>query len=310
MSFGRRSRFASRAGFTLVELLVVISIIGMLMALLFPAINAARESGRQNTCRNNIRNLGQGIALHENAQNSLPRISNPRQLNATTTIYLPLVHQLFPYMERMDLYRKYNDDGYDGAGAVKPFLENMQCPSNPKGDIGAVNNFVFNVGTPTANSANPSHDDDDNGIYGMTTQNGVTAAEKYAGMFFEVGQISTAELSDGDGATNTLMISENLAAGDWTTREERRIGFTWELESGLNNAGGNGINLKKSEVPNLGSPTGGLWAPTANHPMLVNVGFADGHVRTLNDAMSYLVYAQLCTPRGGEFNLPLLTEGY
>ena len=51
----------SRVAFTLVELLVVISIIGMLMGLLLPAVQAAREAARRNTCNNNLKQLGLGM---------------------------------------------------------------------------------------------------------------------------------------------------------------------------------------------------------------------------------------------------------
>jgi prepilin-type N-terminal cleavage/methylation domain-containing protein len=61
-----------RAGFTLVELLVVITIIGILMSLLLPAVNAAREAGRRTQCQNNLRNLGQGLLQHETAKGYLP----------------------------------------------------------------------------------------------------------------------------------------------------------------------------------------------------------------------------------------------
>ncbi len=77
-----------------------------------------------------------------------------------------------------------------------------------------MNAFVFNVGTVEGRTPNQS-----------VTQNGKTAAEKYAGMFFDVGQISSSELVDGDGTTNTLMISENLDAGPWTSLAENRIGL-------------------------------------------------------------------------------------
>ena len=59
-------------GFTLVELLVVISIIGMLMALLLPAVQAARESGRRTQCLNNMRNVSLAATLVVTAKGSFP----------------------------------------------------------------------------------------------------------------------------------------------------------------------------------------------------------------------------------------------
>ena len=66
----------TKHGFTLVELLVVITIIGILMGLLIPAVNAARETARRNQCGVNMKNLALAAVQHENTKGELPGYMN------------------------------------------------------------------------------------------------------------------------------------------------------------------------------------------------------------------------------------------
>src|SRR5436853_7197030 len=70
-----------RRGFTLVELLVVIAIIGVLVALLLPAVQVAREAARRTSCQNNLRQLGMALVNFHDVNNGFP----PGRVNASAT---------------------------------------------------------------------------------------------------------------------------------------------------------------------------------------------------------------------------------
>ncbi len=124
-----------RVGFTLVELLVVITIIGMLMALLLPAIQAAREAGRRNTCSNNIRNLGTALLTIEGTKRGFPGYANIVNHKRASWI-VPIL----PNLERTDLYQRWlNTAGQHGTlGLRHPFgqqslvVQLHQCAGLPQ----------------------------------------------------------------------------------------------------------------------------------------------------------------------------------
>jgi len=72
-----------KRGFTLVELLVVVAIIGILIAMLLPAVQAAREAARRSTCTNNLKQIGLGILNFESARKMLPSGAKARTSSTT-----------------------------------------------------------------------------------------------------------------------------------------------------------------------------------------------------------------------------------
>jgi prepilin-type N-terminal cleavage/methylation domain-containing protein len=98
-------RFRHRA-FTLVELLVVIAIIGILIALLMPAIQAARDSARRTACQNNLRQLGLSLHNYEAAQEHLP-FSKRVESDGAARSFVP---DLLPYLEQQNIVSAVNYD--------------------------------------------------------------------------------------------------------------------------------------------------------------------------------------------------------
>jgi prepilin-type N-terminal cleavage/methylation domain-containing protein len=97
----------NRRGFTLVELLVVVAIIGTLVGLLLPAVQAARESGRRSTCQNNLRQVGVGLANYEAANGQFPMGSDGTKWICNRRNASALV-RILPFIEQLDLFSKYD----------------------------------------------------------------------------------------------------------------------------------------------------------------------------------------------------------
>jgi prepilin-type N-terminal cleavage/methylation domain-containing protein/prepilin-type processing-associated H-X9-DG protein len=127
-----------RRAFTLIEVLVVISIIGMLVALLMPAVQAARESARKSQCQNNLKQMGLAVIEYEDKHKVLPTSDRPPGLKNAPRIS-GLV-KLLPYVgkearfEAYDFKKDWFDDTGTEGGNLALTSEPVpvyQCPSSP-----------------------------------------------------------------------------------------------------------------------------------------------------------------------------------
>ena len=120
-------------GFTLVELLTVVAIIGVLVGLLLPAVQAARESGRRAKCANNLRQIGIALHAYHEAYGTFPYGSN---YSAPSTGYPTWAVLILPQLDQDAVFNAY-DPGqapYSTANQVvaKTFMSVFVCPSDPQ----------------------------------------------------------------------------------------------------------------------------------------------------------------------------------
>ncbi|MBS0263034.1 MAG: DUF1559 domain-containing protein [Planctomycetes bacterium] len=123
---------AARGGFTLIELLVVIAIIAVLVSLLLPAVQQAREAARRTQCKNNLKQIGLAVHNFESTQGYIPTSLRPPTAN---TVRFSVLTALLPDLDQANIFNQYNQSVNWSAAANKPLSQTpipaFNCPSDP-----------------------------------------------------------------------------------------------------------------------------------------------------------------------------------
>lgn len=323
---------SKRTAFTLVELLVVITIIGMLMAILLPAVGAATESARAAQCKSRVKNIALAMVNYESRNQGFPGYIDGVETRDRTPMPFSWLIGVLPDLERQDIYDQVTDERLRPQFEA-PFLDFLICPSDPPLEKVALTSYVANAGL---------EEEDAPGCGVLHTALPIRSPSGQKKKL--IHQRTTVDkVSSGDGASNTIMVSENIQAGRWDGLSFLPPTFSEQVpaEKAANGQPPSNVmvwrNMRTSDFPayqiNSSAPGGGNWPPnkpedarsmarsgnlssaafarpSSEHRGGVQVAFVDGHVQFLKDSISYEVYALLMSPDGKKCQKDLVTHSH
>jgi prepilin-type N-terminal cleavage/methylation domain-containing protein/prepilin-type processing-associated H-X9-DG protein len=301
----RRLAVAQR-GFTLVELLVVIAIIGILVALLLPAVQAAREASRRSQCNNNLKQIGLALHNYHDTYKIFPSASylDKSILNVTGATNGPELNSqwgwsvmILPFIEQAPVFDQLGVtvNSFEVAANDPPRLRTLQtplpvfiCPSDPEGGLNRNRPFLMKAGGGLCNGMKLPRDTQ----FAKSNYMACNGDDDNDGIF-ESGNNLTIGMKDiTDGTSNTIMVGERASpkgfwAGVWVGQELTCTGLTnvWCLAGKTEYQMNTG---KHRDAPSSTTATDQpLLAFSSQHPGGANFTLADGSVRFISQTIQW-----------------------
>jgi prepilin-type N-terminal cleavage/methylation domain-containing protein len=297
----RLSHAVARSGFTLVELLVVIAIIGVLVALLLPAVQAAREAARRTQCSNNMKQIGLALHNHHDTHGRLPT-THFHDPGGGAPFRWGWIPRTLPFMEQGTVYDKLDFTVHAWQGDNFAYLSKKYpaflCPSDPfRDEIREEEGFA----APTW-SLSQSDYAECIGDYKNST--GVGATPDYGNHNYTTPQVRgmmgrwgwSARFADvTDGLSNTINIGECVGA----------MCITQNFASQSFGTTAHPINyMNRSLAQDLPTQANPRWDESIGfrsyHPAGANFLLGDGSVRFLSDSLDGVTYRALGSRANGE----------
>ncbi len=284
-------RAVSRQGFTLVELLVVIAIIGILVALLLPAVQSAREAARKTQCMNNLKQIALGMHMHQDTHQTLPpgkvESEGGRVLNSGFVLTLP-------YLELNAIYQNYDLSVGPSEGSNLELtslpLPLFTCPSMqlgrpvpyaPCGEVAAPSSYALSTGSGS------SREPHDGAIVGFGP---------------EYLTVSVDSISQADGTSHTFLVGElDYGLTNWIdncVEGQSKGGTTQWAIAYPGHAWGSTWGVFNSN--RLISSFAEWETFRSDHPGGAYFAFVDGSIRFVNDSVDAALLDAMATRDGSE----------
>lgn len=292
-----------KRGFTVVELLVVIAIIGVLVALLLPAVQMAREAARRAQCIENMKQCATAISSYASSKGHLP--ASRTRVSIGTGVTLNWVYPVLSELEQVPVHNQIRTGTLPPATTIKVLM----CPSQVRFESADYPlSYVVNGGRANHTAGTIINADwIENGVF---VDNGVAGTTNPAGGTLARHRIE--DIAKYDGTSNTLMLSENANVVEWLRApKEQYSQMLWFPAGYQKDPAYNPATFLGALNQNVRTLTTAVFdtdtqfgRPGSFHPGGFNVAMCDGAVRWFGDTTDYGVYAVLMTSRGERANNP------